>query len=292
MKSLLLVMLVMGLTSSVSNAQEQFIEEEINSAGVTGGESVYSEELGENENSGIANKFSLNYFGIFYGPSVRGPAVYQPDTRGVPDKDRPLLFKNFLGLGYNVSDAVAVSGTFQWTWQPVMRHEAQVQDPFLKVSHNSIFQVDSLNLYGDLRVHLPVSHISRDNELLFGVQSVQALSYSLPEANLLLGLVGSVRANRFGSRGFGNDLELYVAPNLNFQIRDTLALTLLYEIYASHGYGARAFSFAGDGTDLEPGLAWDLTPQLTFNPYLHIPLSGSVNLNSMTFGMMMNWALI
>ena len=291
MNPLLILTLLVGVFAETSHAQDQRIGD-LDGATITAGESTYTEELAESENTSIANHLTLNYFGIFFGPSLQSPTSYQPDGYGIPDKDRPIVFRNFLNLGYNLTDELAVGGTFYWTWQPVLGHQGLVQDPFLKVSHNSIFRFGDLNLYGDLRVHFPASQWSRDNNMQFGVQSVQALTYSVGSTNLLLGLVASVRADSYGDRSFGNDMEFYLAPNVNYQITQTLAFTLLYEFFANKGEGLQSYGFRGYGSDIEPGLAWDATPQLTLNPYLHLPVSGSVSLNSTSFGMMINYALI
>lgn len=47
--------------------------------------------------------FNINYFGIVNGPAISGPTGFQPDLSGNPDKNRPILLRNFLGLGYNLT---------------------------------------------------------------------------------------------------------------------------------------------------------------------------------------------
>ena len=59
---------------------------------------------------------TLTYLGIFYGPSVKKPSSYQPDGTGAPDKSQPIFMKNFLGLGFNLSENVNVSGNAFWSW--------------------------------------------------------------------------------------------------------------------------------------------------------------------------------
>jgi hypothetical protein len=258
-------------------------------ATVSGGVSTETYEA----EPGMLEKFRMNYFGIFYGPSVQRPSSYQPDTTGRPDVDKPVIFKNFLNLGYQISDTVAVTGTAFWIWQPVLEKQMTMEDPFVRVSHNSIWGTDRFNLYGDFRVHFPVTRVSRENDMKFGLQSVQVLTYSVGDSgNLTLGTFGSVRVNSFGGYGFGRDMELYIAPNINYQVSKKVALTLLYEIQTSHAFGARPFAFTNDGMDIEPGVSWDVTQNVMVNPYLHFPVGANASLRSTSIGMMLNWALI
>lgn len=254
----------------------------------TGTENVYTDA----EGASILNKINANYFGILYGPSIKAPSSYQPRTDGTADTDKPVIVKNFLNLGYNITNEVAVTGSAFWLWQPVMKQQMQLQDPFVRVSHNSIWSTDQFNLYGDLRFHFPVTTVSRENQLHFGVQSVQVLTYAVPGSRVTLGTYGSVRVNSFGGQGYGRDLELYIAPNVAYQVSPTVALTVLYELQNGHYFGDPALPIVHDGSDLEPGVSWDISPNLMVNPYLHIPIGKQTSLSSTSFGMMLNFILL
>jgi hypothetical protein len=259
---------------------------------VFAGESSYQDNSEGEAEFGPLSRVNMNYFGILYGPSIRNPKGYQPSNTGNPDSEKPVIVKNFLNVGYGLSDTIGVTASAYWIWQPVMGQQMTLQDPFLRVSHNSIYHDDLWNLYGDVRVHLPVTDVSRINDMNFGVQSVQVLSYRVPRSRLTVGSYGSVRVNSFGGKGYGNDMELYVAPNAFYQITPTVSLTCLYEIQTSHTFGNKAFAFNEDGMDLEPGVSWDVTPNLMVNPYLHLPIGSGFTLASTSVGMMLNWILI
>lgn len=256
------------------------------------GEAVHASEFSEENHSILGGRLYMNYFGLFYGPSVQNPTSYQPSGNAEPDYNNPVLLKNFFGVGYYVADSIHVSGNAYWTWQPVLDHETQMMDPFLKIAHNSIVREGNFNLYGDVRFHIPASMTSRQNDLKGGIQTVQAATYSLGQTGFQLGLVGSARANSFGGSGFGNDMELYLAPNLYFQVLRNLSVTVMYEMNSSHAFGEKAFSFYNGGSDFEPGVSWDITQQVTLNPYLHIPVGTQPLPTSTSFGMMFNWLLV
>ena len=102
---------------------------------------------------------------------------------------------------------------------------------------------------------------------------------------------GTARSNVFGKYGYGYDLELYLGPNVNYQISPTLLVTLLYEMRGSHTFGDKFGKLNSGGTDLQPGLTWDVTPHLMLNPYLNLLTGGKVNLSTTTFGLLANWNL-
>ena len=245
-----------------------------------------------NEAQDFLGRWSLNYFGILFGPSVKNPSSYQPDPeRTLKDQGRPLLLKNLVGLSYDVSEEISVTPTISWLWQPVLKHETSLEDPFLKVAHHSLVSFRNFNLYADARVHLPVSRISKENQQVMGLQTVQVLTYEIESSRFTLGLYGSGRYNVIQSEmGQGNDLELYLAPNISYQLLPHVALTLLYELRNNHVYGEKMFLLQNDEMDIEPGVSWDVTPGLMINPYLHIPTKG-LGLAATSVGMMINWTL-
>jgi hypothetical protein len=235
-------------------------------------------------------QFHLAYYAVLFGPSLKNPTQYQPTPNGTPDRTRPVMLRNFLALSYQLSPQIAVSGTAFWTMQPIAGEQLAMQDPFLMVSHSSIFHVENFNIYADLRAHLAVTPLSRENDLLFGLQTFQAYTYELMETGITLGLYSSERLNFFGKQGFGNALEVYISPNINYQLSQKVALNLLYGVQASQFYNQGALS--QDGVFLQPGVNWDISSQFTFNPYLSIPTNGKVNLSSISMGMFLSWMLM
>ncbi len=245
----------------------------------------------EIEASTLQPRWSADYFAIFYGPSLGSPSSLQPTSSGELDPSRPLVVKNYLTLGYSPTPEMAISAVTYWQWRPVNGHDIMMKDPYLAISHNKLLNSGPLNLYADLRIHFPVSSPSREANLLTSLQSFQMLTYPVGSSHLTLGAFSSIRYNLYGPLGFGNDLELYFGRNLNYQISSTLAFTLLYEMGASHIFGAPPSQLYSDGTDLEPGISWVIAPGLVINPYLNLFTGDRVNFHSTAFGMTLSWDL-
>ncbi len=236
-------------------------------------------------------RFNLSLLTIFYGPSIRNPSRLQPNLAGEPDPDRPVNLRSFVNLGYNFSDRLAVTGTAYWAYQPFLDQKVLLQDPFIRFSDASLVREGPFNLYGDFRVHFGVSSSSRQADQYFGLQTVQVATYEIPESHFSFTASGALRSNIFGKYGYGYDLEMYLGPSVNYQISPTLLATLLYEMRASHIFGTKFGQLTNDGTDLQPGLSWEVTPRIMLNPYLNLLTGGKINLNTTTFGLLANWNL-
>jgi hypothetical protein len=245
-----------------------------------------------NAEFGLLQRLSLSYLAIFYGPSLQNPHRLQPKLSGEPDPDRPVNLRNFLNLGYAINQTLSLTGTAYWSYQPYLEQKLTLQDPFIRLSDTSLFQMGNFNLYADLRVHFGTSASSRQNDQYFGVQTVEVATYVLPDSPLTLALYGALRGNVFGKHGNGYDLEMYLGPNINYQITPKLLATVLYEMRASHIYGAKVGVLNNDGTDLQPGVTWEMTPKFMINPYLNLLTGGKINLKTTTIGLMANWNLL
>ena len=274
-----------GMLLKIADIYAAPVSSEVNLSEVT------SEQI-ENQSETPNSKYSLNYFGILYGPSVQDPSSFQPTINGEPDPERPVIMKNFLWVNYNLTNEIAVAPSAYFIYQPVLGQQVELRDPFLRISHSSVLHTEQFNLYADIRWHIPVSNFSRESDLRTGIQTYQVASYTIPSSRFTFGAYVSERVNFYGRRGNGNDFELYLGPNVNYQLSPKVALTMLYEATASHALGDPAFQFNNDGTDLEPGVSWDITQNLNFNPYLNFYTGGKVNLRSTAVGALIAWRLI
>ncbi len=236
--------------------------------------------------------YSVNYFGVLFGPSVESPSSSQPTPQGNIDPELPLAVLNFLGLTYNMTDRYAITGTAYWAWRPVRGQILEMRDPFVRLSDSQLVVTDNFNLYADARVHFPITDTSRDSDMLTGLQSFLVATYMPPGSRFTLQSYLSARYNVFGSQGIGNDVELYAGPNVSYQITPTVAATLLYEMGANHFFGDDPFQMVNAGTDLQPGIRWDPSPRLSVNPYLNIFTGDKVTFASTSIGMTLAWQLL
>jgi hypothetical protein len=240
-----------------------------------GNTSKVSESISDSNQE--SSPFWANYYGILYGPSVSSPSSFQSTPSGARNYDEPVFTKNYLTAGFSLSDHVAIAATGWWNYIPVQGGDLITQDPSVRVAYNDIIHTEHFNWYGDIRGYIPVTNLSRASDLIAGVQMFHYFSYIVPDSPLTLGVYASLRYNAYGSQGYGDDMELYIAPAASYQLSPSLALTGLYEFSQNHAYGADPFVTYNAGTVLEPGVEWSVTQAVTLNPYLYIYTNGPSN---------------
>lgn len=247
----------------------------------------------ENDTSGwsFRDRTYLNYYGILYGPSIAQPSSFQSTPAG-EQSALPIYIRNYATAGYAIDTLFSASATAYWVHVPVNGQKFYLRDPYLRLAMADIINSGGWNYYVDTRFHLPISDVSKEADLLVGLQNFQVLTFTPSDSRLTLGTYGSARLNLFGSRGTGSDLELYFGPNLSYRLTPTVAATVLYEMSISHAYGDEAFSFINDGNDVQPGISWDITPSINFNPYLTIYTGSETDLKSTSIGMTLSWLLL
>ena len=232
------------------------------------------------EEDDAPSSLSLYYFGIFYGP-----------TLGRSDELHPALdTRNYLTLNSSLKKGTVFGVTVGWNWQGIPNETPTLRDPFLKLGRSDLLPPGSLSWYGDLRVHLPVTQESRDRDLWMGLQTFHSLLWE-PGKVAGAGLSVSVRYNRFGGEGQGDDWEYYLGPSVFWNFSPRLGLNVLFEWGAGRPYGQNTGLLLSNGLDVEPGLNWRLNNHLLLNPYLTIPLDQTSTelTGGPSLGMTLSW---
>lgn len=233
-----------------------------------------------------------NYYGIYYGSSLGSPSSYQATSDGTRDPNRPVLIKNFVTAGFDASPDISFAATGYWIYVPMGGQQMLTQDPSVRMAFNQIIHTDNFNWYGDIRADFPVTSSSRDADLLAAGETFHFVSYNIPNSRWSTGFYAKVRYNYFGKRGTGNDFDLYFAPLANYQISPKVMLTMLYETGGNHYFGQQAFELNNDGTDFEPGIAWEISQGLTFNPYLNLFPGDKVSWKTTSVGATLSWLFL
>jgi hypothetical protein len=223
----------------------------------------------------IAEKITVSYLGVFYGGPVNAPvSAMQPDaaTGSLSQENgaAPIFMKHYIRPYYKLSDNITAGPVVYW--KTIYGKGAELQDCDVRVSHSKFLTLGNFNMAADVRLAPPTSKASQDKNAIGYVLSKQIMTYDVPETKLTVGVTtyGLARAHGVAPSDVKlaesrKDFELYVGPNVSYQLTPTVALQALYEAGASHNLNGGMVS---DGTDFEPGVSWDILPSLNFNPYL------------------------
>jgi hypothetical protein len=112
------------------------------------------------------------------------------------------------------------------------------------------------------------------NGLATAITAVFNARHEALMSNLTVGVYSYVRAYIPTSDTHANapSNTVVAAPYGNFQVNDRLAVTLWVDLLSvTRNYGTGFFSGLKTGVvDIEPGISWDITKNITINPFLNI----------------------
>ena len=165
---------------------------------------------------------------------------------------------------------------------------------------------------GDLRFYVPTSHFSRMNGEETAVMTRFVPSYTPTGSRFTFGTIfyhtwyirdARVDAeNAPGNTPFNNNAwasEFYAGPNMQYQITPTLAFSALYEFDAvrvSNSPGLLNYTsdtHSGNGyTDFEPGVSWDITPNINLNPFLNMYPGSNFSLDTTNINVILGIKLL
>jgi len=242
----------------------------------------------------LVDKLKASYSATFYGPSITNPVgSLQPDS-WTGDGSSPLVLKNKVYLGYKFTKDIALGPVFYWK-NYTREKQFILQDPYVKLTHNKLYTNDKFNIYGELDVSAPVSTQSRNDKLITSVTGRLDPSYQIGSSRFSLYMCAAATANIYAAStpaktaGKLNRYTFYAGPALNYQIRSNLTAFVLYELNAKY---TNANGFEDDGTDLEPGISWDITKNLNFSPALDIKTGNRISLGTTSFIASLSWKLL
>jgi hypothetical protein len=210
----------------------------------------------------------------FTGPSVasitgnsKNQISHTVDANGA-DSGRVYSDTN-VRVGYNITKDINVSGNAPFNYFPAGTQDLQWLDPYVRIAHSKLI-TGPVNLSGDVRFYLPTSTASVASHRLIGIRNSLSASYVVPSTRWTLGTDTILRARFYGEdTGGAQSFLAYISPNASFQVTPTLAASVFAEFAAISRASKGITAFESDGTFLGPGLSWDVTPAINFNPYLY-----------------------
>ena len=245
------------------------------------------------ETSFFSDKLIANYFGIFSGPSLGKSGMYQTTGYGDLDPTSPQQLEGYLTVGYKVSDSRMAGIVLDLIYKPFYGQDLQMEDPALKIGDSKFISFGGFSDSADLRLFAPTGRDPKIVNEVTAIQTLHVMSYQIHQSRLSIGSVAAAKVSFFRGNGSGKSTQLYLGPNVSYQLSRGLSATLLYEMCARHDYGSNDFfDLTRDGTDLRPGFNWDITPNFNINPFVNLQTGNKVNLDTTTFGFFASAKLI
>ncbi len=239
----------------------------------------------------LMDKIKVSYVNLFTGAAISDPlSSYQPNQDvGRGSKGDLLALTNWLGAKYKLTDDVAAGVVANFTLDPVQSHTFTMKDPYVKLENGKLINSGNFNVYADLRLAPGVTSKSQSANRWLSVTSKQNTTYEVPNTRVTLGVLSILQANAFSGPAqtkagdvTQKDFVVEAYPNISYKLGANISATLGYDMNASHTRDNGLLSFQSDGTDLEPGLDWDITPSINFSPFLSIKTGNRIAADTTT----------
>jgi hypothetical protein len=239
----------------------------------------------------LIDSITASISGTFLGPSLAAMtgnddnvgASQTSDLNG--DVDKPINFEGAIAVGYKLTPSTKVSANMTFIAYPVRGEGVELLNPYLAISQSNMIKSGNYKLDGSMRVYAPTSEPSRLASQITAVRLIQSQGYSVGRWSLVMDTF--IQGSFFGEdiqkkdaatgliveQNAAAQLAAYVAPSLSYQITPTLAAVVYYEAVARHYANSDLIDWKPFGTNLNPGVSWDITPKVNFNPFLQLNAS-------------------
>jgi hypothetical protein len=258
--------------------------------------------------SSALSKWSLRFDSIYFGASVSDPGgLNSPsDTEQDGGQADRVFIRNMPSIGYYLNPNLLVGAVTRVDLFPTHQVDYGFEDSYLRLQSPKLINNGAFNMVGDLRVYLPTAAYQQANGEVFGIQTRIVPSYVVPNSRFTLAMVlfhqwtdHSDKVDTVDSYAKNAwDSEVYLGPNISYQMTPTLALTALYEFDAVQLANTPMGTYvsnttSGNGyTDFEPGLSWDVTPNVNISPFLNMYPGSNLSLDTTSINVWFSFKLI
>lgn len=275
------------------------------SANSVGESNVNANAVGGNSE---ISKWSLRFDSVYFGASVSDPGgLNQPNDISVDGGDGLRVFiRNVPQLGYYINPNLLIGAVARVDIFPTHQVDYGWEDSFVRIQAPKLIDRGAFNMVGDLRAYFPTSNWQQNNGENVSIQTRVVPSWVIPNSRFTLAMVlyhqwtsHSSKVDQVDAYAKNAwDSEIYAGPNISYQMTPTLALTALYEVdavqLANTPFGTYiSDTRSGNGyTDFEPGLSWDVTPNINISPFLNMYPGSDFSLDTTSINVWFSFKLI
>jgi hypothetical protein len=238
------------------------------------------------------DRFEIKYENTFSGATIGslGPSSGFQEPEGVAAE--PVRLENTLSGGFRITRFITASAVTVWNWQPVASSPFEAGDPYLKIGHNELVSVGNFSMSGDVRISAPMSKDLQHYHLITSVASEQISRFTIPASRFAFKIISFIQKNFHAGTGNPNEFEAHLTPAIELLAIPTLSLILAAEISYSRRVHPELGFMHHDGSSLQPGVSWDITPEINFSPYLDLRFAQTDAQDEALFAASFNWKIL
>ncbi len=228
----------------------------------------------------------LSFSSILWGPGLGDISSYQPNIEtGKRDPESRLLLENTLKASYKLDAKNTLALGWDFYAYPVRGSEAgdkfEALDPSVRWNNSSVLKVGNFNLGTEFRAYVPVYAGWEGTSHITHLRAYGFLSYEIPNSRFGLAMTALARQYLYSDPDAAAGKwaqRFYVGPEVSYQISPTVSAWLLFEANTERRMSANFVPV----NDIEPGITWNVTPNITFSPFLDIPTHKRVAFDTTT----------
>jgi len=239
--------------------------------------------------SSFVKNLSAYYSGTYAGSSIVNPLESSfPNTdTDSPTSDSGVQLSHQVGTGYKVNDkfrlGLAVGAT------QTASVGASIDDPQIRASFGKLAKIGALDIAGEARYYAPLSESSQALKSMGAIQLRQNLNLAFGKSRLSASMLLKETTKILPTYKNQVTVSGYAGPQLAYQLNPKVQLWALLETSAAHISGT-GLTAAVD--DIEPGVSWDILPNLTFTPYLDLKIATGMTLNTTSVNANLTWSFL
>ena len=228
------------------------------------------------------NSLYVNYFANFHGSPVNDLGNFKtPTTDGVTKKAQPMYFDSTLTTAYRINKDIGVGPEINFNYEPVLGKGFTLKDSGAKIYNKHQFTSGNFNVASNLILQAPTDY-SRQSGIDFGVKTTPTIRYDIAATRWTIGSYTEAKAYVGATKG--KTFKFWAGPYANYQVSQAVALTATYEMEAHHFAGKPSFDFTNVGTDLQPGVRWNITRDIMLNPYVNLYTGNKITVSNSYVG--------
>lgn len=224
---------------------------------------------------------SMDYWADFRGGPVSNPeSPYTTDASGKYSEDNLINMFNEITTNYRFTENTGVALYVPFVFVPVMGKGFEMADAGIKVFNRGTISSGGFRLNTSGFIQAPTSEGSRNRNMILSAKFTPSFSFSPTGSRFTFGAL--TEAKSYLGVSTGKDFKFWALPYVNYRISPQFSLNLMYEMETLHMVGDDTFKLGNSSTDLQPGVIWNITPSVSFQPYLRFFTGNRVGWNNMT----------
>jgi len=239
----------------------------------------------------LLDDFYMNYFMTFHGAPVANlGSSFTVDRNGVVSKKSAIYLDSELTTAYLIDKNTGIGPSIPFWLVPVMGQGFTLGDVGLKGFERNTINTHGFNLYTNLYLQAPTNTFSQARGMMFAVKTTPALRFSIPRSRFTVGAWTELK--EYAGVTSGKTFKAYAEPYVSYQIMPKLSANVGFEYETDHNVEMPWGAFAPYQSDFQPGIIWNITPKILFNPYLQIFTTNNASYDTTAVGAVISATLL